>query len=86
MWPELKFVAYERLIDLALFTQNYQSARQQLEALETLELNLHSPLFEVRYLSAKSKVLGALDKSKGQVILEQAEALSKRFGMDKPSI
>ena len=84
LWPELRFIAHERLVELALFTQDYHEARLQVEALETLELNLHSPLFEARYLMAKSKVLGALDQSKGQSILEQAQALSERFGMTKP--
>ena len=83
-WPELRFIAHERLVDLALFTKDYHEARLQVEALENLELNLHSPLFEARYLMAKSKVLGALDQSKGQSILEQAQLLSERFGITKP--
>ena len=86
VWPELRFIAHERLIDLALFKQDYYQARQQVEALELLELDLHSPLFEVRYLLAKAKVLGALDPSKGHTIAEQAQALSERFGFNKPKI
>lgn len=80
VWPEIRFVAYERLVDLALYAQNYTDARKYLDQLEYLDLFLHAPLFQVRYLEAKAKCIGALDPDKGLVIIQESENLSRRFG------
>lgn len=80
VWGEAKFCAHERLLELALFTQEHGEARRQVEALELLERDLHSPLFEIRYLEAKSRQLGALDPSRGESVAQVAKELSERFG------
>ena len=80
VWPEARFCAHERLLDLALFMQDHGEARRQVEFLESLEIHLHSPLFEVRFLEAKAKQLGALDPSRGELVAQVAQSLGKRFG------
>lgn len=80
IWPEGRFCAHERLLDLALFIKDFAEARRQVEALERLDLLIHSPLFEARYLEAKSKQIGALDPVKGEGIAVIAGQLAERFG------
>ena len=84
VWPEARFVAYERLLDLALFQRDFTQAKQEILALESLVSVLHSPIFECRYLEAKAKQLGALDQSRGENCQKDAEKLAQRFGMIKP--
>jgi hypothetical protein len=80
VWPELRFIAHERLLDLALFRQDYTEARRQVDELEGLVLVLHTPLFQVRFLTSKARYLGALDPNKGALIQKEADTLNERFG------
>jgi hypothetical protein len=80
-WPESRFVASERALELALFCQDHAEARRLVERLEALDLELSSPHFAARHLRARSKQLGALDPSRGVWESEEAARLEERFGL-----
>ena len=84
LWPESRFIATERALDLALFSQDHTEARQLVERLAHLDLDLASPHFAARYLHAKAKQLGALDPSRGTWEAEEASRLENRFGLRSP--
>ena len=83
-WPESRFSAAERSIDLALFSSDHAEARRLVELLAELDLELASPHFAARYLNAKAKQLGALDPSRGVWEREEASRLEERFGLRAP--
>ena len=84
VWPEARFVAAERSLDLALFIQDHAEARLLVEFLARLDLELASPHYAARYLHAKAKQLGALDPSRGVWETEEASRLEHHFGLISP--
>lgn len=86
VWPEVRFVALERALDLALFCQDHAEARRIVERLEGLDQLIGSPHFAARSLHARSKQLGALDPSRGVWESEEAGRLEERFGLLPPKL
>lgn len=81
--PEARFCAEERLLELALFSQDHAQARDIIDRLRSLDLTLSSPHFESRRLRALGQQLGALDPSRGEKELAEAQQIEIWFGLSK---